>query len=119
MVECKPIPTPMNVNEKLSKDDGKEKANPALYKKLVSSLIYLTNTRLDIVYIVSITSRFMNDLSKHHHATTKRILWYFKGTKTYSILYQVKEDSKLTSYIDRDWASLINDKKVLHVTYSS
>lgn len=55
----------MGVNEKLSKEDGKENADQTLYRKLVGSLIYLTNTRPDIVCAVSILSWFMSDPSKH------------------------------------------------------
>ena len=56
MTKCKPAPTPMIINDRLLKDDSNEKADPILYRKLVGSLIYLTNIRLDIVYVVSIAS---------------------------------------------------------------
>ena len=64
MQDCKPLAIPMAMNEKLSKDDGQNKVDATVYKSLVSSLIYLTNSRLDIVHAVNIVSRFMSWLSR-------------------------------------------------------
>ena len=71
----------MAFNEKLYSDDGAEKVDSRNYRSLVGSLIYLTNIRLDIVQPVNLISRFMNEPSKIHLTTTKRILRYLKGTK--------------------------------------
>ena len=81
MNNCKPVSTPMAFNEKLYSDDGAEKVDSRNYRSLVGSLIYLTNIRLDIVQPVNLISRFMNEPSKTHLTTTKRILRYLKGTK--------------------------------------
>ena len=56
MAKCKLAPTPMIVNERLLKDDNIEKENPTLYRKLLGSLIYLTNIRANIAYAISILS---------------------------------------------------------------
>jgi len=44
MLDCKPLTTPTSTNEKLSKNDDKEKVDESIYRSLVGSLIYLTNT---------------------------------------------------------------------------
>ena len=44
----------MATNEKLSENDGKEKIDGSIHRSLVGSLIYLTNTRPDIVHAVNI-----------------------------------------------------------------
>ena len=111
MGNCKPMTTPMAVNEKLSKNDGMEKIDGAIYRSLVGSLIYLTHTRPDIVHAVSIVSRFMNEPSKSHFAAAKRILRYIKGTKSYGILYETEQDFKLTSFTDSNWAGCVDDRK--------
>ncbi|KAF7842238.1 Copia protein [Senna tora] len=43
----------MGTSEKLSKEDGTEKVDETIYRSLVGSLIYLTNTRPDIVHAVN------------------------------------------------------------------
>ena len=111
MSDCKPMATPMTTSEKLLKYDGKEKVDASLYRSLVGSLIYLTNTRPDIVHAVSIISRFMSDPSKDHLAAAKRILRYIKGTKSYGIMYESENDSRLTGYTDSDWAGSIDDRR--------
>ena len=59
MNNCKPIATPLAANEKLQSEDGAPKVDGKMYRSLVGSLIYLTNTRPDIVYPVNLISRFM------------------------------------------------------------
>lgn len=111
MLECKPIDTPMALNEKLSKNDGAPKADPMLYRSLVGSLIYLSNTRPDIVHAVGIVSRFMNEPSKLHYVAAKRILRYIKGTKDFGLKYEKEVNSNLIGYSDSDWAGSIDDRK--------
>ncbi|KAK9683221.1 hypothetical protein RND81_10G124400 [Saponaria officinalis] len=111
MIDCKPAITPMATNEKLSKNDGQEKVDESIYRSLVGSLIYLTNTRPDIVNVVSIVSRFMSEPSKAHFMAAKRILRYIKGTTSYGIIYKTEEDYKLKGFTDSDWARSIDDRK--------
>ena len=47
-----PFDTPMEINVKLRKDEGELLPDPTVYRTLVGSLIYLTNTRPDISYAV-------------------------------------------------------------------
>ncbi|KAG6407721.1 hypothetical protein SASPL_130718 [Salvia splendens] len=54
MENCNPVFSPMATNDKLKKDDGSEKVDAQLFRSLVGSLIYLTNTRPDIVQAVEI-----------------------------------------------------------------
>ena len=108
---CKPTCTPMIINEKLSRNDGAEKVDETIYRKLVGSLIYLTNTRPDLVYAVSVVSRFMSEPSKLHFAAAKRILRYVQGTKSYGVVFQAEKDNKLVGYSDSDWAGSIDDRK--------
>ena len=61
MANCKPIALPLDVNfnAKLSAHVGDIMEDVIMYKKIVSSLIYLTFTRLDLSYIVGLESQFM------------------------------------------------------------
>eukprot|EP00253_Pinus_taeda_P009739 PITA_09739 len=59
MQNSKPAPTPTVMGLKLSKEDYSNNVNPTLYKSMIGNLMYLTITRLDIMYAVSLVSRFM------------------------------------------------------------
>ena len=63
---CKPVPTPIAIGTKLSKDDEGSDVNPTLFKRLDGSLMYLIATRPDIMQGVSFISRFMETLKDTH-----------------------------------------------------
>ncbi|XP_057870060.1 uncharacterized mitochondrial protein AtMg00810-like [Cryptomeria japonica] len=59
MVACKALATPIALGEKLTKEDASPKVDTTRYR--IGSLMYLTTTRPDIMYVVSVISRFMRD----------------------------------------------------------
>ena len=77
----------MNQKEKLQKEDGSEPTNEVAYKSLIDCLMYLTTTRPDILYHVSVLSRFLHCASELHMMAAKRIVRYLKGTLTYGIKF--------------------------------
>ncbi|KAL0345417.1 UNVERIFIED_CONTAM: Retrovirus-related Pol polyprotein from transposon TNT 1-94 [Sesamum radiatum] len=79
MKECNAIRTPMIMNQKFCLDDGEEKVDVQLYRSLVGSLLYLTNSRPDILQATALLSRFMQNPSNIHFGAAKRILRYLKG----------------------------------------
>ncbi|KAL5730657.1 hypothetical protein ACHQM5_003455 [Ranunculus cassubicifolius] len=111
MSNCKPVATPLAVNEKLQLDDGSPKADDKTYRSLVGSLLYLTNTRPDIEYSVSLLSRFMHEPSNLHFSAAKRILRYLQGTKNLGLKYMKEDDNKLVGFTDSDWAGSVDDRK--------
>jgi len=66
MVNCKPTVTPIATGTKLSNNDEGSFVDPNLYKKLGGSLMDLTTTRPDIMFAVSLLSRFMKTLKSTH-----------------------------------------------------
>ena len=59
MSNCKISPTPVITGLKLSKDGEGSTIDPTLFKRLAGNLMYLTATRPDNMYGVSLISRFM------------------------------------------------------------
>jgi len=99
---CKAISTLLMTNDKLFKEDGVEKADASLYRSLTGSLLYLTATRPDILYVTSLLSRFMQSPSQIHFGAAKRILKYLRGTIDYNIWYRPSANAKLIGYTDSD-----------------
>ncbi|RVW21205.1 Retrovirus-related Pol polyprotein from transposon RE1 [Vitis vinifera] len=111
MDDCKRTSTPMNQKEKFSKDDGTEKVDESQYRSLIGCLMYLTATRPDIMFSVSLLSRFMHCASEVHLQAAKRIVRYIKGTTNYGIKYSYCQNFKLHGYSDSDWAGSIDDMR--------
>ncbi|KAG6383152.1 hypothetical protein SASPL_157102 [Salvia splendens] len=111
MEGCKPLATSLVTNEKFSKEDGTPKANAAIYRSIIGSLLYLTASRPDIMYPTSLLSRFMQDPSQVHYGAAKRILRYLQGTRDYGIWYTPESFSKLIGYTDSDWGGSTDDMK--------
>eukprot|EP00253_Pinus_taeda_P008164 PITA_08164 len=111
MQECKAAITPTVMGLKLSIEDNTKDFDPSLYKSIVGSLMYLIATRPDIMYAVSLISRFMERPKEAHWQAAKRILRYVKGTKMFGILYNVSKHSDLVGYTDSDCAGSIDDRK--------
>ena len=82
-----PVDTPIEVNLKLSKDDGDLLPNPHTYRRLVGSLVYLTITRPDISYAVNLVSQFITTPRHLHLTAVKRIIRYFLGTVSCGLYY--------------------------------
>ncbi|GMP97292.1 hypothetical protein CsSME_00045603 [Camellia sinensis var. sinensis] len=97
MENCTPTKTPMNINEKLLLVDEDELANERTFKSMVGDLIYLTHSRPDIMFAMSIVST---------------ILRYIQGTLNFGIKYSKVTNFKLISFIDTNWAGCIDDRKI-------
>jgi len=111
MNECETMSTPLEQNIKLRSDDGTKEVNGTLYRQLVGSLNYLTTTRPDIAYAVSILSQFMAKPHESHWIDAKRVLRYLKGTINFGIEYTNACNVELTGHSDSDWARNPDDRK--------
>ena len=80
MLDCKPVDTPTDPNVKLVPGQGEPLQNPRRYRRLIDKLNYLTSTRLDISFLVSAVSQFLQSPCDSHWDATIHILHYVKGT---------------------------------------
>jgi hypothetical protein len=111
--DCKLVGTPMTTSIKLSKDDESEKVDESLYRGLIDNLQYLTASRPDILFAVSILSRFMHSPRETHFIAAKRILRYIKGTIDLGIFYPRSSEGtvELRDYTDSDWGGCVDDSR--------
>ena len=56
MMDCKAMTTPMALNLKLLSDASSESVDAMMYRQMIGSLMYLTNTRPNICFAVNTLS---------------------------------------------------------------
>jgi hypothetical protein len=80
MEDCKPVNTPMQTSCKLSKDDDSKDIDQRKYRSMIGNLIYVTNSRPDVMQEVGQVAQFQVAPKESHVLAVKRILKYLKGT---------------------------------------
>ena len=101
---CKAMTTPMASNMNLLSDASSYTVDATMYRRMIGSLMYLTNMRPDIFFVMNTLSQFLTDLRHVHLIAAKHILRYLKGTIEYGIKYDMDHKINLEGYVDLDWA---------------
>ena len=96
---------------KLSRDAAGVEVDPTLYRSMISSLLYLTASKLDIAFSVGVCARFQAVPKESHLTAVKRIICYINCTSDYGIWYSRDSNKCLAGYFDADWAGCIDDRK--------
>jgi hypothetical protein len=111
MLECKSMNTPMEMKLKLLVDTSSDLIDATLYRQIIGSLMYLTNTRPDICFAVNTLSQFLVEPRRVHLMAAKHVMRYLKGTMDYGLSYDGDHDFTLSGYTDSDWAGSVADRK--------
>ena len=111
MLDCKPVDTPMDPNVKLVPGQGESFRDPGRYRRLVGKLNYLTITRPDISFPVSVVSQFLQSPCDSHWDAVIRILRYIKSTPGQGMLYENRGHTQVIGYTDADWAGSPTDRR--------
>ena len=102
MLDYKPLDTPMDPNVKLVPGQGEPLRDPGRYRRLVGRLNYLTITRPDISFPMSVVSQFLQLPCDSHCDAVIRILRYIKGTPGLGVLYENRGHTHIVGYCDVD-----------------
>ncbi|RVW18267.1 Retrovirus-related Pol polyprotein from transposon RE1 [Vitis vinifera] len=111
MLGCKPTETPMDTTVKLEESDGSAPVDKGRYQRLVGKLIYLSHTRPDIGFSVSVVSQFMNNPTEKHMTAVIRILRYLKMTSGKGLFFQRTTKKEIEIFSDADWAGSVTDRR--------
>lgn len=111
MKNCNSMSTPTEVGLKLRKNREGKKVDSTLYKQIMGSLMYLTATRPEITYSVSLISRYMENPTELHLLAAQRIFRYLQGTIDFGLLYKKGKKLDLFGFTDSDYAGAIDDRK--------
>ena len=91
-MDYKVMTTPMASNLKLLSVSSSELVDATKYRQMIGSLMYLTNTRSYICFVVNTLSQFLIDPRHVHLIAAKHILRYLRGTIDYGLKYGESED---------------------------
>jgi len=110
-MDCTSSKTPMATATKLELNTKEKKVDISSYRGMVGSLLYLTTSRLDIMFSTCLCARFQADPRESHLIAIKRIFRYLKGTPNLGIWYPRDSGFELIGYSDADYAGCKIDIK--------
>ena len=111
MLGCKPADTPMESTYKIGLKEDSPPVDTGRYQQLVGKLIYLSHTRPDIGFPVSVVNQFMNKHNEEHLEAVYRILRYLKMTPGKGIFFKKGMNKNIEVYLDADWAGSVTDRR--------
>ena len=111
MLGCKPIKTPIEVNLKLSKDEGKLLADAGMYRRLIGRLLFLTISRPYITYSIHRLSQFMSKPREPHLKAAYRAIQYLKGSSGQGLLFSTQFSLHIKAFANADLAACIDSRR--------
>ncbi|GAV71582.1 hypothetical protein CFOL_v3_15072 [Cephalotus follicularis] len=111
MLGCKPANTPLEPNTHLKGQEG-DPVDKGSYQRLVGRLIYLSHTRPDITFAVSMVShQFLATPKITHWYAVIRILRYLKGNPGRGLVYRDYGHRRVEGFFYADWARFPADRR--------
>ncbi|GKB46329.1 putative ribonuclease H-like domain-containing protein [Tanacetum coccineum] len=111
LLSIRTVSTPMETNKALTKDEDGKDVDVHLYRSMIGSLMYLTSSRLDIMFSVCACSRFQVQPKVSHLNAIKRIFRYLKGRPKLGLWYPKDSPFILKAFSDSDYAGASLDRK--------
>ncbi|GJY12744.1 putative ribonuclease H-like domain-containing protein [Tanacetum coccineum] len=109
--DVKTASTPIETNKPLLKDVYGEEVDVHMYRSMIGSLMYLTSSRPDIMFVVYACARYQVNLKVSHLHAVKRIFRYLKGQPKLGLWYPKDSPFYLVAYTDSDYAGASLDRK--------
>nr|GEU69046.1 retrovirus-related Pol polyprotein from transposon TNT 1-94 [Tanacetum cinerariifolium] len=111
LTDEKSASTPIDTEKPLLKDPDGEDVDVHTYRSMISSLIYLTLSRPDIMFAICACGRFQVTPKISHLHAVKRIFRYLKGKPHLGLLYPKDSPFNLVAYSNSDYAGASLDRK--------
>ncbi|GJV98564.1 putative ribonuclease H-like domain-containing protein [Tanacetum coccineum] len=103
--------TPMDTEKPFLKDSDGDDVDVHLYRSMIGSLMYLTSSRPDIMFVICACARFQVTPKVSHSHAVKRIFRYLKGQPKLGLWYPRNSPFDLVAYSDSDYAGASLDRK--------
>ena len=111
MLGCKSNDTPIDPNLKLDEDPNGTLIDRGSYQRLAGKLIYLSYTRPDIAYTVSIVNQFMHAHRESHMEVILCILRYLKSALGKGLFFTRSNHLQVEAYTDSDYGGSVIDRR--------
>lgn len=111
MSVCRPVDTPIDTNVKLGDIKDGTPVDKGMYQRLVGKLIYLSHTRPNIAFAISMVSQFMHSPYEEHLEAMYRILHYLKNSPGRGLFFKKHEEKEIEAYTNADWAGSVTDRR--------
>ncbi|GJS98331.1 retrovirus-related pol polyprotein from transposon TNT 1-94 [Tanacetum coccineum] len=109
-----PIDTPMAEHPKLDEDRGGKLIDPTHFRGMVSSLMYLSASRPDIVFVVCMCAQYQAKPIDKHLYVVKWIFQYLKGTIHMGLWYPKDSDFALKAFADADYGGCQDTRRMFN-----
>ncbi|GJV24199.1 retrovirus-related pol polyprotein from transposon TNT 1-94 [Tanacetum coccineum] len=109
--DVKSASTLIDLEKPLVKDGDVDDVDVHLYRSMIGSLMYLTTSRPDIMFVVCACARFQVTPKTSHLLAVKRVFRYLKGKPTLGLWYYRDSPFELVAYTDSDYAGATQDRK--------
>nr|GEW16474.1 uncharacterized mitochondrial protein AtMg00810-like [Tanacetum cinerariifolium] len=110
-IDRKSASTPIDTEKPLLKDPDGEDVDVHTYRSIIGSLMHLTSSRPDIMFVVCACVRFQVTPKVSRLHAVKRIFRYLKGKPHLGLWYPKYSPFNLVAYSDSDYASASLDRK--------
>ncbi|KAI3746135.1 hypothetical protein L6452_08557 [Arctium lappa] len=111
LTDSKPASTPMETHKQITVDLEGEDVDVHLYRSMIGSLMYLTASRPDIMFLVGLCVRFQVKPKQSHLQAVKRIFRYLRGQPRLGLWYPYETNFDLIAYSDSDLGGANMDRK--------
>lgn len=111
MLGARSAHSPMELNQKLIIWPDVKAIDRERYQRLVGKLIYLSHTRLDICYPISMVSQFSSNPQTKHMTVVYRILRCLKKTARQGLFFEKGYSRRIEMFTDADQGGSKNDRR--------
>ncbi|KAJ9552305.1 hypothetical protein OSB04_016350 [Centaurea solstitialis] len=109
--DAKPASTSMETHKHLTADVEGEEVEVHNYRSMIGSLMYLTASRPNIMFVVCVCARYQVRPKESHLHAVKRIFKYLKGQPRLGLWYPNDSSFDLVAYTDSDYGGANLDRK--------
>jgi len=100
-----PFTTLLMSKNKILFEGANRISNTNSYRRLICKLLYLTNTRPRISFVIHLLSQFLQKLTVHHQQAAQHIMCYIKVNPLEGLFFATNYENQVKAFSDSDWAS--------------